>query len=150
MEARTITWTVDIVDIATQLRVGIWEHERAPQPIRITLSMRATAPAFPRTIEDCLNYQPICRWITDDWPQQAHTPLLETRVRELMSFVFDYDDRIEWVDLAISKPVAISAATGVGIRMALSRSDYEANFRPTIRNSLKKYSIPASENISID
>ena len=138
MDTRAITWTVEIVDIITQLRVGIWEHEQAPQPVCISLSMRATAPAFPRTIEDCLNYQPICCWITDEWPRQAHTPLLETRVRELMSFVFDYDKRIEWVDLAMSKPAAIAAAAGVGIRMTLSRTDYEANFQPLLATCPQK------------
>ena len=129
MDMHLIPWTIEITDINTQLRVGIWDHEREFQPIRINLSLRAIAPIFPHTIEDCLNYQPICRWITDEWPKQPHTPLLETKLRELMSFVFDFDSRVEWVDLAISKPTAILAAYGVGIRMALSRADYEGAFR---------------------
>lgn len=129
MKTRVIPWTIEVADIETQLRVGIWEHEREFQPIRISLTMRAIAPVLPNTIEDCLDYEPICRWITDAWPAQPHTQLLETKLRELMSFVFDFDSRIEWVDIAISKPKAILAARGVGIRMAISRSDYEEAFR---------------------
>lgn len=130
MDTRVIAWTIEIADIKTQLRVGIWDYEREFQPIRINLSIRAIASVFPDTIEDCLNYQPICQWITDEWPKQPHTPLLETKLRELMSFVFAFDARVEWVDLAISKLTAIPAACAVGIRMALSRADHEAAFRP--------------------
>ncbi|PUA19819.1 dihydroneopterin aldolase [Glaciimonas sp. PCH181] len=132
MDTRVISWTIEVADINTQLRVGIWDHEREFQPIRINLSLRAIAPAFPDTIEDCLNYQPICRWITEEWPKQPHTPLLETKMRELMTFVFNFDARVEWVDLAISKPTAISEAYGVGIRMALSRADFEVAFRQSV------------------
>lgn len=132
MNTHLIPWTIEIVDINTQLRVGIWEHEREFQPIRISLSLRAIAPIFPKAIEDCLNYQPICLWITEEWPKQSHTPLLETKLRELMTFVFEFDARVEWVDLAISKPTAILAAYGVGIRMALSRAEYEVAFRQTL------------------
>lgn len=138
MDTRVISWTIEIADINTQLRVGIWDHELEFQPIRINLSLRAIAPVFPYTIEDCLNYHPICRWITDEWPKQPHTPLLETRMRELVSFVFDFDSRVDWVDLAISKPTAIPAAYGVGIRVALSRADYEESFRPILPTCLAK------------
>jgi dihydroneopterin aldolase len=56
MNARIVPWTIEIADIETQLRVGIWEHERVLQPIRISLSMRAIAPIIPQTIENYLNY----------------------------------------------------------------------------------------------
>jgi 7,8-dihydroneopterin aldolase/epimerase/oxygenase len=129
MNMQLIPWTIEIANINTQLRVGIWDHEHEYQPIQINLSIRAIAPTFPNTIADCLNYQPICLWITDEWPKQPHTPLLETKLQELMSFIFDFDSRVEWADLAISKLTAIPAAYGVGVRMALSRDDYEMAFR---------------------
>lgn len=128
MHTQVIPWTIEIADIETRLRVGIWEHEREFQPIRISISIRAIAPARPKTIEDCLNYEPICRWIIDAWPTRPHTPLLENRLRELIDFIFDFDARIEWADVAISKPAAIPQARGVGIRMALSREEYEHAF----------------------
>jgi dihydroneopterin aldolase len=141
MNPRVIPWTIEVEEIQTQSRVGIWEHERELQPLRISLSLRAIAPAFPQSIEDCLNYEPVCRWIIDEWPAQPHTPLLETRLRELMRFIFDYDARIEWVDVAIAKPRAIPDTRGVGIRMALSRDDYESAFgeRESSRNEAYRY-----------
>ena len=128
MTAKLIAWTIRIEDIGTCSRVGIWEHELEAQPLRVSLSVQAIAPAFPRGIEDCLDYQPICRWLTDDWPRMPHTPLIETRLRELMDFVFRYDPRITWVDASVLKPAAVAQAAGVGVRVAMSRSDYEACF----------------------
>jgi len=140
MSPRVIPWTIEITDIETQLRVGIWEHERVPQPIRISMSILAHADAIPQSIADCLDYEPICRWIVDTWPAQPHTGLLETRLRELMDFVFNYDARIERVELAIAKPQAFAAARGVGLRVALERSEYEAAFHyqaPPLREEMK-------------
>jgi 7,8-dihydroneopterin aldolase/epimerase/oxygenase len=128
VNTRVIPWTIEISDIETKARVGIWEHELALQAIRINITIRAMAPVFPQSIEDCLNYQPICEWITGDWPKQPHTQLLETKLRELMCFIFDFDARVEWIDVAIHKPTAFSETRGVGIRMAISRDDYEAVF----------------------
>ena len=128
MDNKIITWTIEIEDIETSSRVGIWEHEREPQPIRICISMQAIAPAFPRNIEDCLNYEPICRWLTDEWPTQSHTPLLETRVRELVDFLFYFDTRIERVNVRILKLKAIPQARGVGVRVAMTRNDHESSF----------------------
>lgn len=128
MRTHIIPWTIEINKLETRLRVGIWEHEREFQPVHINLSLRAIAAASPQSIEDCLDYQPICRWMVSDWPQQPHTPLLETKLRELMDFIFSYDARIEWADVAISKPQAIAEARGVGVRMALSRDDYDTFF----------------------
>ena len=86
-----LPWTVSVQELQTRSRVGIWDHEREYQPIVGNLSLRARAAAVPVEIGQCLDYQPICRWITDEWPRWPHTPLLETRVRELMRFLFDYD-----------------------------------------------------------
>lgn len=128
MSTRVIPWTIEISNLATKLRVGIWDHEREFQPIRVDLSIRAITSVAPQSIEDCLDYQPICHWITAEWPKQVHTPLLETKLCELMHFVFDFDARIEWIDAAISKPNAIAEARGVGVRMAIARGDHESTF----------------------
>jgi len=118
-------WIIEIFNLETKLRVGIWEHELDFQPIHINISIHAIAPAFPQAIDDCINYQPICSWITNDWPRQKHTPLLETKLFELMRFVFDFDSRIESADISISKTKAIQEAQRVGVRMDMSRSEFE-------------------------
>ena len=130
MIKRGTSWTIALSNLETRLRVGIWDHEREFQPIRVTLSVRALADAAPHLIEDCLEHQPIRQWITEEWPKRPHTPLLETKLRELMQFVFAFDSRIEWVDAALSKPQACLEARGVGVRMAMSRDEYEDSFGP--------------------
>lgn len=114
-------WTVTIDNLETQLRVGIWDHEREYQPVRVTMSL---GPAPNAREADGVNCLPIVHWITDEWPHQPHTPLLETRLRELMAFVFAFDARIDWLDAALSKPLACPEAAGVGVRMVISRRDF--------------------------
>ena len=116
--------TIAFTGLETRLRVGIWDHEREFQPVRVTLSLRA------RLSGGNLDSLAIPRWITSKWPKSPHIPLLETRLRELMQFVFEFDSRIEWVDIALSKPWACPEARGVGVRMALSRDEYERSLVP--------------------
>ena len=125
---RGAPWTVTIDNLETQLRVGIWDHEREHQPVRVTMSV-GPAPGVLHALEPgCVNCQPIIHWITEEWPRQPHTPLLETRLRELMAFVFAFDARIDWLDAALSKPLACPEAAGVGVRMAISRRDFTRVF----------------------
>ena len=126
MKNPLIPWTIEIKDLMTRLRVGLLEHERAYQPIRVNLSIRAITPAFPQSIEECLNYQPICEWAVREWPKQPHTPLLETKILELMRFIFEYDARVEWIDAVLSKPEAAEKGCTVEIRMTASREEFEA------------------------
>lgn len=123
-------WTIAISNLETRLRVGIWDHEREHQPVRVTLSMSASARRAPHAPGGCLDYQPIVKWITEEWPRQAHTPLLETRLRELMGFVFRFDARIDTLEAALSKPLACPQARGVGVRMALTRAEHAELFGP--------------------
>ncbi|GAC1422160.1 MAG: hypothetical protein NVSMB6_23720 [Burkholderiaceae bacterium] len=124
-----VTWTIEIADLQTESRVGIWPHEQQSQPVRVSLTLRATAAAFPQTIDECLDYEPLCKWICGPWAARAHTSLLETRVRELTDFVFGYDARIEWAVVAIVKVNAVPHAGGVSISVTMSRGEHEASFR---------------------
>jgi hypothetical protein len=54
--------------------------------------------------------------------------LLETRVAELLSFLFSCDELVEWVDLSLAKTEAFAGAGGVGLRVAISRSEYFSKF----------------------
>jgi len=111
---------VAITNLETRLRVGIWEHERQFQPVRVNLTMSAGG--------GCIDHRPIVRWIREQWPAAPHTPLLETRLRELTDFVFASDPGIVWLDVALSKPQACPQARGVGLRMALSRAEHALRF----------------------
>jgi dihydroneopterin aldolase len=124
MTLRIPSCTIAFSGLETRLRVGIWDHEREFQPVCVNLSLHA------RLSDGSLDSLAILRWITDEWPTSPHIPLLETRLRELMQFVFEFDTRIESVDIALSKPWACGEARGVGVRMALSREEYERVFGP--------------------
>ena len=122
------TWTIEITDLETESRLGIWPHEMQPQPVRISMTLRAIAAAFPTTIDECLDYEPLCKWICSAWSGLPHTPLLETRVRELTDFIFLYDARIEWAAVKIVKVNAVHQAAAVGISVTMSRLEHEASF----------------------
>ena len=94
-------WTVRVQSLQTQLRVGIYAHEREPQPILVSLRISGLAETSPSALAQCFDYEPICRWVLDEWPLSAHTPLLETRLNELADQVFDADKRVMdvWVGL---------------------------------------------------
>jgi len=128
MRRKLMAWKIEIEELRTMSRVGIWAHEVQAQPLLINMKIKAIAPALPESIADCLDYEPICRWVTEEWPEMPHTALLETRVGELMKFIFSFDQRVESVDLLILKPQAINQARGAGVRAELTRHGYEAAF----------------------
>lgn len=110
MDNQLIPWTIEIKDLATRLRT----EEGGWQSVRIDLSIRARTPAVPQSIEECLDYQPICRWMLDEWPQRPPAPL-EARLLELARFIFGYDARAE----------RVAAAAG-NAAIVLSRRECEA------------------------
>ena len=118
---------IAISNLDTRLRVGIWDHEREFQPVHVNLVMAPDAARL-QPGGGGIDYRQIVQWVKDEWPRAPHTPLLETRLRELIGFVFACDLDVEWLDAALSKPQACPEARGVGVRMALSRGDYAALF----------------------
>src|SRR5574337_847789 len=73
-------WTLRIELLETRLAVGVYDHERSAQPVFVSVRADGWASAEPNALYQCLDYEPICRWITEQWPLSEHTPLLETRV----------------------------------------------------------------------
>ena len=100
MDTDLIAWTIEIRELKTGLRFGA--PEDGLQPVSVDIGIRAQTPARPQGIGDCVNYQPICEWVLDEWPRKAHTALLDGRARELMAFIFAFDARIESVELTLS------------------------------------------------
>ena len=70
-------WTVRVDSIKTELCVGIYDHEKKHQPIELNLQISGMADTAPSQLAQCFDYEPICRWVIDVWPQTAHTPLLK-------------------------------------------------------------------------
>lgn len=129
------TWSVRIERLLTQLRVGVHADELSAQPVWVTLQLQGVAPACPTTLGECIDYEPLCRWIADEWPRTPHTPLLETRINELAAFVFDFDDRVQGVLIGLAKQRMSTGAVSVGIERGLSRTEFEAQRRYLARRA---------------
>lgn len=116
------TWCVRIERLETQLRVGVLAEETDPQPVWVSMTIRGEAAAAPASLDECIDYLPVCKWITQVWPSTQHTPLLETRINELASFVFEQDARIHEVQICIAKERVSRNAFAIGLERTVSRS----------------------------
>lgn len=122
-------WTVRVEGLKTQLAVGLSENERRPQRVLISLVINGLTPETPGDIADCLDYAPICDWIVRQWPQSAHTPLLEMRVNELLVFLFEFDKRVQDAWVGIYKTGQPRGSMRVGVERQVSRSQFQARLR---------------------
>jgi dihydroneopterin aldolase len=127
------TWTVRIDRLATHLTVGIYSDERDAQPVWVSLTATGEASATPGALAECFDYEPLCHWLTQEWPATPHTPLLETRVNEVMAFVFGSDARVHHVWVGLYKQRVSQQALVVGMERASSRAEYEALRAHTVR-----------------
>lgn len=120
------TWTVRIERLATQLPVGIYDHEQDAQPVWVSLTATGEASAMPGSLDQCFDYEPLCRWLTQEWPASPHTPLLETRVNQVIEFVFASDPRVRHVWVGLYKQRVSQQALAVGMERASTRTEFEA------------------------
>jgi dihydroneopterin aldolase len=123
------TWAVRIERLRTRLCVGVHADELAPQPVWVTVRLRGVATASPTALSECMDYEPLCRWVTETWPRAPHTPLLETRINELLAFVFDLDPRVQEVHAGLTKQRMSRQAVSVGVERCVSRPEFEAQRR---------------------
>ena len=84
---------------------------------------------MPTTLEQCFDYEPICRWVTNEWPETGHTTLLEMRANELLEHVFKADRRIQDVWIGLYKTEAIKQAERVGVEREMSRRQFDSQSR---------------------
>jgi dihydroneopterin aldolase len=122
-------WTVRVEELCTRLRVGIYEHELEPQPVLLSLRISGLAETEPKSLAECFDYEPICRWALEEWPQSPHTPLMETRLNELIERVFAEDKRIRDVWFGLYKTQAIASTKFVGLERELTRRQFEEQQR---------------------
>lgn len=118
MNQLLIPWTVEIRSLRTELRGA---RGRAAQAVSVDVAVRALTPAHPASIGDCMDYQPICRWLLDELPGWRHGQRWECALQALLDFVFDADARIESVDVAMSAPGSCVDA----LTMTRSRQEHE-------------------------
>ena len=103
MNHNLIPWTVEIRALRTQLGAP---RGGAAQAVSVDVTVRALTPAVPASIAECMDYQPICRWLLEQLPARQHALCRESALRALLDFVFDADSRVESVCAAMSAPGA--------------------------------------------
>jgi 7,8-dihydroneopterin aldolase/epimerase/oxygenase len=120
-------WTLRVDELRTLLAFGDPAEER--QPVIVSLLIEGLAPDEPGRPEECFNDAPVCDWITTEWPLSAGTPLIETRVNQLLLFLFAHDKRVQNAWVALYRPGVPPRAARVGIERRASRSQFQTRLR---------------------
>lgn len=119
-------WRVQVRQMETRIRVGIHAHEReAAQRVWVEATVEGHYPARPQAIEDCFNYELIHRLVTQDWPLQAHKPLLEQWAVELLEAIFRADAKVEAASVSLSKPDVFADTHSVGVETRWTRAEFD-------------------------
>jgi 7,8-dihydroneopterin aldolase/epimerase/oxygenase len=122
-------WTVRIHRFETWLRVGSSDEEQHAQPVTVSLRICGLAETHPNSLQECFDYQPVCHWMADEWPNTPHTALLETRLNELVEHVFNHDKRVMDLWVGLYKSRAIRQAECVGLEREVSRRQFQEQLR---------------------
>ena len=120
-------WTIRIERLQIHLPVGVYADEMEPQPLWVSLAASGEASASPGSLAQCFDYAPLCHWLTHVWPKSPHTPLLETRINELLSFVFGLDKRVQTVWVGLYKQRVSPLAVAIGIERSATRAQIESD-----------------------
>ena len=118
-------WRINIRNMATQVKIGIYPHEHAPQRVIINGTIEWCYPARPKSIEECISYEHVHRLAVLEWPQRPHVGLLETYLVELLEYVFTMDHRVEFARFSLCKPEAFKEAEAVGVEAEWTRADFK-------------------------
>jgi dihydroneopterin aldolase len=122
-------WKVKVERLRIDLAVGVYPKERPPQTLWVDVTLEGIAPVTPRTLSECIDYEPLLHWLKKEWPKTPHTPLLETRANQLLAFAFALDPRILSVRVALYKKLVSRGAIAVGIEREATRVQFEAQLR---------------------
>lgn len=122
-------WTLRLEGVETKLAVGSAEKARRTQTLQVSLVINGLTPDVPVDAADCLDHASICAWIVHQWPKSAPTPLLETRVNELLDFLFELDKRVQDAWVGLYRTGTLGGVTRVGVERQVSRSQYQSRLR---------------------
>lgn len=117
---------VTLRDVALEVRLGLYDAERlAPQPVLVDVELyrRRELPAAgeERRFEDCLDYDRVYRYLTDEWPRRPHVELLERLAEDLVAFCLA-DERVEACRVAIRKPGIYAGRGTPGVELYRRRA----------------------------
>lgn len=109
--------------LALDARIGILEHElRATQPLHIDaeFDVDITQEVNDQSIQSVLDYRLLRNAIVDECTH-AHVNLLETLSERVVQRILSEFPLVQFVRIRISKPLAFSDCSAVGIELQRSR-----------------------------
>lgn len=119
-------WTVRVEELPTQLPFGRSRAQATLQPVSVSLVVNGLAPDAPDGREECIDLEPVCRWITDAWPASAPTPALENRVNELLAQLFESDRRVQDAWVGVYCTAGAAGARRFGVERQASRLQFQS------------------------
>ena len=123
-------WTLRLEGVETNLALGVPGRPRpAPAAVQVSLVINGLTPDVPIDLADCLDHEAICNWIVHQWPKSAPTALLETRVNELLVFLFDLDKRVQDAWVSLHRTGQLGGAMRVCLERQVSRSQFQSRSR---------------------
>ncbi|MFO1221196.1 MAG: hypothetical protein U1E89_22795 [Burkholderiaceae bacterium] len=125
MATRT-RWTLRIEQLRTRLA---FDGAATPRPVDVSLTIHGLFRATPREPEDAMDLDALCAWITGTWSRTPATPMLETRVNQLLGHVFGLDPRVLEVRAAVWRVAPRGQASRVGVEREATRSQFTAQLR---------------------
>src|SRR5688572_11051550 len=106
-------WEAVISNIKTEISVGIYEHEKAPQTILVSATIRGHYPAYPKDISECTNYE-MLQSLTESWKTRDQVALLETLAMECFEEIFTKCPHAQEATVSIMKPDIFADTEAVG------------------------------------
>ena len=91
--------------LVLHLHIGIRDWERAPdrrQRVQVDVACYRKLRPRPDTVNNCIDYSRLHRYLSTDWPARPHTDLLETLAHDLVDFVLQ-DATIDMVEVKLAK-----------------------------------------------
>jgi dihydroneopterin aldolase len=126
-------WTVRVDELHTRLAFAPGDGPARVQPVSVSLVVNGLAPDAPDSRDECLDLERVCRWITDDWPASAPTPLLENRVNELLAALFESDRRVQDAWVGLYRTPSAAGARRFGVERQASRLQFQSKQVPRAR-----------------
>ena len=124
MAART-KWTLRIERLLTRLAF----HDGERRPVQVSVTLHGLADAAPRVPQDRIDLDAVCAWIAGEWRASAPAALLETRVNELIAFVFGFDRRVQEAWVGLYRVADDGSAVAVGVERHATRAQFDAQRR---------------------
>lgn len=118
-------WTMHIQSLRLGMRVGLHSHERGIQPMQLSLKVSGLADTHPSSIANCVDYDPLMKWLTHELPSMPHTELLETRINEIAQFIFSTDKRILGLWVGLYKEGAFPNVSLIGVEKEMTRRQFD-------------------------